>query len=86
MRLWLQQCHDEMNGDQNLADNIRVDAEVDVLHVDSERYDDKTSREVYDGQRDDVDCRHETVFATGKHAQYQSIPGSSSDAQHCQHV
>jgi len=40
--------------DANLADGVRADTEVGVLHVDGERHDDQTGDEVDHGQRDDV--------------------------------
>jgi len=72
--------------DENLADGIRADAEVGVLDVDGERYNYEAGDEVDDGEGDDVDRRHEIVFATCEHTQDKSIAGRSRDTQHGQHV
>ena len=65
----------------DLADEVVVDEEVDILHVDRERDDDEARDEVDEGQREDEQRRHEPVTLAREHIQDGRVAASSDDAE-----
>ena len=65
----------------DLTDDVVVDDEVDVLHVDRERDDNEARNEVDEGQREDKERRHEVVALPHEHVQYHGVAAGSKHAQ-----